>query len=74
MADYYRMLFSCAQGDKVRMIRWLYDDEFLVDETLWEGEQMDGKPFLCPARAAGCASASSISSPFATKNLLRAPA
>jgi len=46
MADYYRMLFSCAKGDKVTMIRRLYGDDFLVDETLWEGEQMDGKPFL----------------------------
>ena len=46
MSDYYRMLFACAKGDKVTMICRLYGDDFLVDETLWEGEQMDGKPFL----------------------------
>ncbi len=51
MADYYRMLFSCAKGDKVTMIRRLYGDDFLVDETLWEGEQMDGKPFLLPGKS-----------------------
>lgn len=46
MADYYRMLFACAKGDKVTPIRRLYGGDFLIDETLWEGEQMDGKPFL----------------------------
>ena len=46
MADYYRMLFACAKGDKATTIRRLYGDDFLVDETLWEGEQIDGKPFL----------------------------
>ena len=52
MADYYRMLFSCDQkADKVTLIRRLYGDDFLVDETLWEGDQMDGKPFLLPGKS-----------------------
>jgi predicted ester cyclase len=51
MAEYYRMLFSCAKGEKVTLIRRLYGDNFLVDETLWEGEQMDGKPFLLPGKS-----------------------
>ena len=42
MRNYYRMLFSCAKGDRATMIRRLYGEDFLVDETLWEGEQMDG--------------------------------
>ncbi|MGB3336441.1 MAG: nuclear transport factor 2 family protein [Devosia sp.] len=46
IADYYRMLFGSSKGEKVTNIRRLYGDDFLVDETLWEGEQMDGKPFL----------------------------
>jgi len=51
MANYYRMLFSCARGDNVTNIRRLYGEDFLVDETLWEGEQIDGKPFLLPGRS-----------------------
>ena len=35
--DYYTMLYACAQGDKATCIRRLYGDDFLVDETLWEG-------------------------------------
>jgi hypothetical protein len=44
--DYYRMLYACARGDRATCIRRLYGDDFLVDETLWEGEIVDGKPFL----------------------------
>lgn len=50
MADFYRMLFACAKGDRTTNIRRLYGDDFLVDETLWEGEQLDGKPFLLAGR------------------------
>lgn len=50
VADYYRMLFACAKGDKVTNIRRLYGEDFVVDETLWEGNQMDGKPFLLPGK------------------------
>jgi hypothetical protein len=66
MADYYKMLFSCAKGDKVTNIRRLYGEDFLVAETLWEGERRMASPSCCPAKAAECASGSSISSPFAT--------
>lgn len=46
IADYYRMLFGSSKGEKVTNVRRLYGEDFLVDETLWEGQQMDGKPFL----------------------------
>jgi predicted ester cyclase len=39
-----------AKGDRATTIRRLYGDVFLVDETLWEGEQVDGKPFLLPGK------------------------
>lgn len=41
--DYYAMLYACSRGDKVTRIRRLYGDDFMVDETLWEGEMLDGK-------------------------------
>jgi hypothetical protein len=49
--DYYTMLYACAQGDKATCIRRLYGDDFLVDETLWEGTQVDGKPFLLEGKS-----------------------
>jgi ketosteroid isomerase-like protein len=49
--EFYDMVFSSAQGEKATMIRRLYGDDFLVDETLWEGEQYDGKPFLLPGKS-----------------------
>ena len=51
MADYYRMLYSCAKGDRATTIRRLYGDDFVVDETLWEGTQLDGKPFLLEGKS-----------------------
>ncbi len=44
--EYYAMLYASARGEKVTRIRRLYGDDFMVDETLWEGEMIDGKPFL----------------------------
>jgi len=42
---YYTMLYDCSRGENATCIRRLYGDDFLVDETLWEGEILDGKPF-----------------------------
>ena len=49
--DYYTMLYACAQGDNATCIRRLYGDDFLVDETLWEGMMVDGKPFLLEGKS-----------------------
>jgi hypothetical protein len=49
--DYYTMLYACARGDKATCIRRLYGDDFLVDETLWEGMIVDGKPFLLEGKS-----------------------
>jgi hypothetical protein len=49
--DYYTMLYGCARGDKATCIRRLYGDDFLVDETLWEGMIVDGKPFLLEGKS-----------------------
>jgi hypothetical protein len=50
MADFYKDLFACAKGEKATMISRFYGDDFLIDETLWEGEQYDGRPFLLPGK------------------------
>jgi hypothetical protein len=44
--DYYAMLYAGFRGEKVSNIRRLYGNDFMVDETLWEGEMLDGKAFL----------------------------
>ena len=49
--DYYTMLYACARGDKATCIRRLYGDDFLIDETLWEGTLVDGKPFLLEGKS-----------------------
>ena len=51
MAEFYKNLFAAAKGEKATMIRRFYGDNFLVDETLWEGEQYDGKPLLLPGKS-----------------------
>ena len=48
---YYTMLYKCARGDKATTIRRLYGDDFMVDETLWEGEIVDGKAFLLDGKS-----------------------
>lgn len=48
---YYEMLFECLKGEKVTPIRRLYGEGFVVDETLWEGEIVDGHPFLCDGKS-----------------------
>jgi hypothetical protein len=49
--DRYTMLYACARGEKATCIRRLYGEDFLVDETLWEGMQVDGKPFLLEGKS-----------------------
>ncbi|HEX8854872.1 MAG TPA: nuclear transport factor 2 family protein [Thermoleophilaceae bacterium] len=40
--SYYEMLFPSVRGESVTPIMRLYGDDFLVDETLWTGEIIDG--------------------------------
>lgn len=44
---YYEMLFGSSQGESVTPMNRLYGDDFMVDETLWQGYLSDGRPFLC---------------------------
>jgi hypothetical protein len=48
---YYEMLFPSVKGASVQPIRRLYGADFLVDETLWTGEIIDGHWCLCDGRS-----------------------
>ena len=45
------MLFSCLRGESVTPLRRCYGDDFLIDETLWNGYVEDGRPFLCEGKS-----------------------
>ena len=42
---YYATLYRSARGEKATTVRRLYGDDFMIDETLWEGEIVDGGIF-----------------------------
>jgi len=48
---YYEMLFPSVRGESVTPIMRLYGDDFLVDETLWTGEIVDGHWCLCDGKS-----------------------
>lgn len=43
---FYEMLFANLRGEGVTPVRRLYGDDFLVDESIWHGEVVDGRPFM----------------------------
>ena len=48
---YYEMLFATIQGESATPLRRYYGDDFVIDETLWQGQVKDGRPFLCDSRS-----------------------
>jgi predicted ester cyclase len=42
---FYEMLFADLRGEGVTPLRRLYGDDFVVDESIWHGEVLDGRPF-----------------------------
>ena len=49
--EFYRMLFTDLKGEGVTPLRRLYGEDFVVDETLWHGRVVDGRPFLMEGRS-----------------------
>ena len=47
----YESLFAAIKGESVKPLRRYYGDGFLVDESLWKGEVVDGSVFLCDGRS-----------------------
>lgn len=48
---FYEMLFRELKGEGVTPVRRLYGPDFLVDETIWHGQVVDGRQFLCDGRS-----------------------
>lgn len=51
LRSFYERLFPDVNGESVTPIMRLYGDGFLVDETLWTGEILDGRAFSLPGRS-----------------------
>ncbi len=48
---FYEMLFADLKGESVKPLRRLYGEDFVVDEALWSGRIVDGRPFLMEGRS-----------------------
>lgn len=48
--DFYAQLFADLKGEGVTPVRRLYGDGFVVDETIWHGQVLDGRQFLCDGK------------------------
>src|SRR5688500_11505022 len=49
--EFYKMLFSALKGEGVTPLRRLYGEDFVVDETLWRGRVVNGRPFFMEGRS-----------------------
>jgi len=49
--SYYELLFGSIKGESVVPLRRYYGENFLVDESLWHGRIVDGRPFLCDGQS-----------------------
>ena len=48
---FYERLFLDLKGERVEPVMRLYGDNFLVDETIWIGQVVDGRPFKLDRRS-----------------------
>jgi predicted ester cyclase len=48
---FYRNLFSDLRGEGVTPVRRLYGDDFVVDESIWHGQVVDGRLFMLPGHS-----------------------
>jgi ketosteroid isomerase-like protein len=48
---FYERLFDDVNGERVEPVMRLYGDDFLVDETIWIGEIVDGRTFKLERRS-----------------------
>lgn len=49
--EFYEMLFADLKGEGVTPLRRLYGEDFVVDETLWNGQITNGRPFLMDGKS-----------------------
>ena len=48
---YYEMLFPCLRDGSVTPVRRLYGNDFIVDESIWHGQLVDGHPLLLDGKS-----------------------
>lgn len=48
---FYTMLFGDLKGEGVTPLRRLYGEDFVVDEVMWNGRIVDGRPFFCEGKS-----------------------
>ena len=48
---FYERLFEDLRGEQVTPVRRLYGDDFVVDESIWQGHVNDGRAFLCEGKS-----------------------
>jgi hypothetical protein len=48
---FYARLFPDLEGDRVEPVMRLYGNDFLIDESVWIGRLVDGRPFKLDGRA-----------------------
>ena len=45
LGRFYKRLFADLKGERVEPVMRLYGDDFVIDETIWFGHVIDGRPF-----------------------------
>ena len=48
---FYERLFPDLRGERVEPVMRLYGDDFVIDETIWIGHVVDGRPFKLDGRS-----------------------
>jgi ketosteroid isomerase-like protein len=48
---YYAQLFEAIRGTGVTPLKCYYGEDFVIDETLWHGDVLDGSVFFCEGRS-----------------------
>ena len=45
LGSFYARLFPDLKGERVEPVMRLYGDDFVIDETIWIGQVVNGRPF-----------------------------
>jgi hypothetical protein len=51
LGRFYERLFPDLRGERVEPVMRLYGDDFLIDETIWIGNVVDGRAFSLKGRS-----------------------
>lgn len=51
MRGFYERLFREVKGEGTEPVMRLYGDDFIIDETIWIGQIVDGRTFSLPGKS-----------------------